>query len=63
MPIVHIHLLDGRTVEQKRALVEKVTAAIVDTVNTKPEAVKIILHDMATHDYATAGILYQDQKK
>lgn len=63
MPIVHIHLLDGRSVEQKRALVKKVTEAVVETINTKPEAVKIILHDMATHDYATAGVLYEDQKK
>ena len=61
MPIIHIHLLDGRTVDQKRNLVKAVTDAVVSTIDTKPEAVKIILHDMATHDYATAGILYRDK--
>lgn len=61
MPIIHIHLLDGRTVDQKRNLVKAVTDAVVSTIDTKPEAVKIVLHDMATHDYATAGILYRDK--
>ncbi len=63
MPIIHIHLLDGRTVDQKRALVKSVTEAVVASVDTKPEAVKIVLHDMAKHDYATAGVLYEDANK
>jgi 4-oxalocrotonate tautomerase len=63
MPIVQIHLLEGRTVEQKRAMAEKVTQAICETVNVPPEAVKIILSDMARHDYAVAGVLHLDEKK
>jgi 4-oxalocrotonate tautomerase len=63
MPILQIHLIEGRTVEQKRALVEKVTQAVCETVNVTPEHVKIILLDMAKHDYATAGVLKLDEKK
>ncbi|MDB5491282.1 MAG: xylH [Micavibrio sp.] len=63
MPILQIHLIEGRTVEQKRALVEKVTQAVCETVNVTPEHVKIILMDMARHDYATAGILKSDEQK
>ena len=62
MPTVHIHLLEGRTTEQKRALVKSVTAAVVESVNTTPEQVKIILHDMKREDYAVAGQLYIDKK-
>ena len=63
MPILQIHLIEGRTIEQKRALVEKVTQAVCETVNVTPEHVKIILLDMARHDYATAGVLKSDEQK
>jgi len=63
MPIVQIHLLEGRSVEQKRALVDKVTKAICETVNVPPDAVKIVLSDMARHDYAHAGVLQVDKDK
>jgi 4-oxalocrotonate tautomerase len=63
MPIIQIHLIEGRSIEQKRAMVEKVTAAVCETVNVTPEHVKIIMLDMAKHDYATAGVLKCDEGK
>ncbi len=57
MPIVHIHLYEGRTVEQKRELVRSVTEAIVNSVNTAPENVHIVIQDMAKHDYGDGGKL------
>ena len=32
MPLAHIHMLEGRTVEQKKAVIEKVTQALVEAV-------------------------------
>ncbi|MGZ9109075.1 MAG: 2-hydroxymuconate tautomerase [Micavibrio sp.] len=63
MPIVQIHLIEGRTIDQKRALTQKVTEAIVESIGVPADAVKIILSDMARHDYAIAGTLHLDQKK
>jgi len=63
MPIIHVHLIEGRSVEQKRAMVKEVTDAVCRTVNVTPEHVKIIMHDMAKHDYATAGVLKSDEQK
>ncbi len=62
MPIVQIELLEGRTVEQKRVLVEKVTEAIMQSVNCPKEAVSIILRDMPRENYAKAGVLAIDRK-
>lgn len=56
MPIVTVKLLEGRTDEQKKALVEKVTEAVVETVNAKPEAVTIVIEEMSKNHYATAGV-------
>jgi len=61
MPIVQIELLEGRTLEQKRSLVEKVTQAIVESTGATPEAVSIIIRDMPKENYAKAGKLASDK--
>lgn len=62
MPIIHVHMFEGRTIEQKRRLVEKMTDAVVTSLDVKPEDVKIILQDMPRHNVATAGVLASDKK-
>jgi 4-oxalocrotonate tautomerase len=62
MPIVQIDMLEGRSLEQKRALVEKVTDAITESVNCPKEAVTIIIREMATQNLGKAGKLKIDQK-
>ena len=61
MPIVQIDMIEGRTVEQKRQLVKKVTEAICETANCPAEAVTIIIRDAAKHHIAKAGILTLDK--
>jgi len=63
MPIIQVHLIEGRTVEQKRRLVAELTDAVVKSLDVRPDTVRIILQDMAKHDYAVAGKLVQDQDK
>ena len=60
MPIVQIDMLEGRTVEQKRELVRKVTAAICETASCSPEAVKIVIRDMSKDNYGDGGKLRSD---
>jgi 4-oxalocrotonate tautomerase len=62
MPIIQVHLIEGRTVDQKRKLVAAMTDAVVKSLDVKPEDVKIILEDMARHDYAIGGVLVMDKK-
>ncbi len=62
MPIITVRMFEGRTIEQKRKLVAKMTDAVVQALDAKPEDVRIILEDMAKHDYAIAGVLVSDKK-
>ena len=62
MPIVVVHMFEGRTIEQKRNMVQKMTDAVVTSLDVKPEDVKIILQDMPRHNVATAGVLASDKK-
>ena len=61
MPIVQIELLEGRTVAQKRSLVEKVTEAIMESIGAPAEKVTIIIRDMPKENYAKAGKLASDE--
>ena len=55
MPYVTIKMLAGRTDEQKKALVEKVTDAVVETTGAKKENVVVFIEEMTKDHYAFAG--------
>ncbi|NGY83803.1 4-oxalocrotonate tautomerase [Bacillus megaterium] len=61
MPVVTVKMLEGRTDDQKRALVEKVTDAVVETTGAAPEKVSIIIEEMSKNHYAVAGKCMSDQ--
>lgn len=60
MPIVQIDMLEGRSVEQKRNMVAKVTEAIVETCDAPPETVTIIIREMSKTNLGKAGKLRSD---
>jgi 4-oxalocrotonate tautomerase len=62
MPILQVELLKGRTVEQKREMVRKVTDAITETLNCPKEVVSIIIREMELENFAKAGVLKADSK-
>ena len=63
MPIIHVNMFEGRTLDQKRKLVTSMTEAVVKSLDVKPEAVRIILHDLPKQNIAAAGVLASDRKE
>nr|WP_258393733.1 2-hydroxymuconate tautomerase family protein [Halomonas sp. SL1] len=55
MPNVNIQLIEGRSAEQKEALIEKITAACVEAIDCTPESVRIVLSDIAPQDFGLSG--------
>ncbi len=62
MPVVHVHMLSGRTPEQKRRLVAAITRALVEEAAAKPDAVTVVLHDAEPNDWAEGGRLLGEKK-
>ncbi|MGD9568210.1 MAG: 2-hydroxymuconate tautomerase [Sedimentibacter sp.] len=62
MPIIQVEMLKGRTLEQKRAMAEKVTQAVVETANCPKEAVRIIIREMEFENFSQGGVLKCDEK-
>ena len=61
MPEVIVELAQGRTVEQKRALLEGITRVVVETCNVQAEAVTVIIHENPLTDKAKGGVLFSDR--
>lgn len=61
MPTFNIQLFAGRTVEQKRKLVEEVTRVTCETLGCSTDSVDIIITDVAKENWATAGTLWSDK--
>ena len=62
MPILQVEILKGRTVEQKRNMVKKVTEAVTETLDCPKEAVRIIIREMELENFASAGVLRADNE-
>ena len=61
MPLVTVKAKQGRTIEQKRALVKDITEAVVKNFNVPPEAVMIDIVDYSEENLAKAGQLFIDR--
>jgi len=55
MPFAQIHVSEGCSVEQKRALIEKVTQAIQDAVGAPRPNVRVWIHSLPGTDYGIGG--------
>lgn len=61
MPRITIQAISGRTVEQKRELVRRITEDVVEVFGARPEGVDILFQDVERHDTAKAGLLRVDR--
>ena len=57
MPVVIVEMWEGRTVEQKRRLVEAITAAMVEHANVNPSHLHVIIHETPRDSWGREGKL------
>lgn len=62
MPYVKIELLKGRTREQKEAVADAVTKALVTLAASRAEDVHVVFTDVEKSDWAIAGRLLDKGK-
>lgn len=61
MPTYHIELFEGRSVEEKRKLVEAVTRVTTEVLGSSPESVDIVITDVKRENWATGGKLWTER--
>lgn len=62
MPVLQITLSKGRTVEQKRELVQVITEESARILKTRKENIRILNYEVEGENWADAGILGLDMK-
>lgn len=60
MPTLHLDMLPGRSVEQKREFVREVTKVTAQTLACPPESIDILIHEVPRDGWAKAGKLMVD---
>ena len=60
MPVVIVEMWEGRTIDQKKKLVEGITSSF-EKIGTPREALQIILRDIPKHNWAMAGKLSSEE--
>ncbi|MCB0120710.1 MAG: 4-oxalocrotonate tautomerase family protein [Caldilineaceae bacterium] len=60
MPFAQIYLLEGRSEEQKRKVIENVTQALQDAVGAPKENIRVWIHDVPKTNWGIAGVSAKD---
>ena len=55
MPIAMIHIMEGRDDEKKARAIEAVTKALSETLDAKPETVRVILLEIPKASWGIGG--------
>jgi len=61
MPEVYVHAVEGRTPEQKRALMKDITDAVVRHFNAPPDAVVVTIVESQKVNKAKAGVPFTER--
>jgi 4-oxalocrotonate tautomerase len=61
MPEIYVHAVEGRTIDQKRALVKDITEAVVRHFKVPAEAVMVQIVESPKDNKAKGGFLFSDR--
>ncbi len=62
MPFVVVHMWEGRSVEDKRALAKAITDAMVTHAHASPDALQVAIEEYPKENWARAGVLGIDRE-
>jgi 4-oxalocrotonate tautomerase len=63
MPLIEVHLLEGRTDEQKKALLAAITKAVQESIGSSLETIRVWIKEFSPKDYMAEGVWYGEKKK
>jgi 4-oxalocrotonate tautomerase len=62
MPLIHVTMIEGRTAEQKRALLEAITQATQDTIGASLDSIRVWVTDVPSDQFMSAGVMNSDSR-
>ena len=61
MPIISVILAEGRSAEKKRDFIRALTKATVETMEVRPETVRVVIHETPLEHFAVAGVTFAER--
>ena len=62
MPLVNVHMAEGRTPDQKRALMDAITDAMHEHIGAPRESVRVWINEFPNTDFMAGGELLADKQ-
>jgi 4-oxalocrotonate tautomerase len=62
MPSYHVEMMEGRTIDQKKKLVEAITRISVEILGGVADSVDVIITDIKRENWATGGKLWSEPR-
>jgi 4-oxalocrotonate tautomerase len=56
MPFITVQLIEGRSVEQKHALIKEISEAAIRVLDADPDNVRIIINEVTADDWGVGGV-------
>jgi 4-oxalocrotonate tautomerase len=61
MPEIYVYAVEGRTLDQKRGLVQDITAAVIKNFNVAAGTVMVQIIESQKHNKAKGGVLFSER--
>ena len=61
MPEIYVHAVEGRTLDQKRGLIQDITAAVMRHFNVNAESVMVQIVESSKDNKAKGGVLFSER--
>jgi 4-oxalocrotonate tautomerase len=61
MPLVQVTMLQGRSVDQKRKIAQRITDTMVEEAGARKEAIVVTFVEVSRESYASGGVLMADK--
>lgn len=55
MPLIQVTMVQGRTVEQKHALIRSLTAAMHESTGTPTDRIRVAIYEITAEDWGIGG--------
>lgn len=62
MPLIEVHILEGRTDEQKEKLLSAITRAVHESIGAPLPSIRVWIQEFSPKEYMVAGELYARKK-
>ncbi len=63
MPIIQVQVLEGRSDEQIKGLIEDITTAAVNNLEVRPEQVRVIVSEIENTKWGVGGLTMKEIKQ